>query len=197
MFPHGDFSSLWAPLRVERRVAEQALGLPPTGLRIGLLGAPRHGKLVDAFLEGVARSGRNDLQVVCWSLREDQVAPDDPRVAVAEPYGMVDERTYALRLSACDALAVPFDPDGGMQATGTVADALAAGLPGLVSDWWFLSEALGDAAIPVGHTADGIATAGLQHTWPSSDPDRRGLASALQERRAALHAGAHCRRGER
>jgi hypothetical protein len=46
-----------------------------------------------------------------------------------------------------------------MQATGTVADAIAAGLPGLCSDWWFLGESLGDAAVPVGHTAAQVAGA--------------------------------------
>ncbi len=159
VLPHGDFSTLWAEHRVDRSTAEQRLGLSPANLRIGLVGAPRTEKLVGEFLDGVVACGRADVQVVCWSLRDDETAPADPRIAVAEPYRVVDESTYALRLSACDALAFPFDPDGGMQATGTVADAIAAGLPGLCSDWWFLGESLGDAAVPVGHTATQVAAA--------------------------------------
>ena len=159
VIPHGDFSSLWSDRLVERSAAEVALGLPPARIRIGLVGAPRTEKLVGEFLDGVVGCERDDVQVVCWSLRDDEPVPDDPRIAVAEPYRMVDEATYALRLSACDALAFPFDPDGGMQATGTVADAIAAGLPGLCSDWWFLRESLGEAAVPVGHTAGPVAAA--------------------------------------
>jgi len=168
VLPHGDFSSLWSDLLVDRRTAEAALDLPPARIRIGLLGAPRTEKLVEEFLEGVRRSRRGDISVVSWSERSLESVPGghepagahmDPRIAVAEPYQMVDEATYALRLSACDALAFPFDPDGEMQATGTVADAIAAGIPGLCSTWWYLHESLGDAAITVGHRAEEVATA--------------------------------------
>jgi glycosyltransferase involved in cell wall biosynthesis len=128
-------------------------------LRIGLVGAPRADKLVDEFLEGVRRSRRTDLKVVCWSLDADDRVPVDPRIAIAEPYAMVDEATYALRLSACDAIALPFRPDGDMLGTGTVFDAIGVGLVSLTSDWDFLTEMLGDGGIVVGHRADDIAAA--------------------------------------
>ncbi len=159
VLPHGDFSSLWSGRLVDRSAAEVALGLPPARIRIGIVGAPRTEKLVEEFLEGVHRCGRDDVQVVSWSQRGDETVPDDRRVVATDPYRMVDEHTYALRLSACDALAFPFDPDGEMQATGTVADALAAGLPGLCSEWWYLRESLGAAGIVVGHRADDVAVA--------------------------------------
>ncbi len=157
--PHGDFSSIWAPHLIDRATAERELGLPPARIRIGILGAPRTEKLVGEFLEGVRRSRRDDISVVHWSSRPDETVPDDDRIVTAEPYRLVDERTYALRLSACDALALPFDPDGRMQATGTAADAVAAGIPGLCSSWWYLRESLGDAAIVVGHRAEEISAA--------------------------------------
>jgi hypothetical protein len=47
---------------------------------------------------------------------------------------------------------MPFDPDGDMLATGTVGDAVAAGLPVLASEWSFLAEALGEAALTYGRT---------------------------------------------
>ena len=157
--PHGHFGEVWADELTDRAAAERALGLTPAPLRIGLMGAPRADKLVGEFLEGVHRSHRHDLQVACWSLDADDPVPDDPRIAIAEPYAMCDETTYALRLSACDAIALPFRPDGDMLGTGTVFDAVGVGLVSLTSDWGFLTEMLGDAGIVVGHRADDIAAA--------------------------------------
>ena len=65
---------------------------------------------------------------MCWSLGPDDVVPDDPRIAVAEPYAMVDVDLYARRLAACDLLALPFDPDGEMLATGVASDVIGLGL---------------------------------------------------------------------
>ncbi|MEZ5142451.1 MAG: hypothetical protein R2726_08020 [Acidimicrobiales bacterium] len=163
VIPHGHFGDLYGPLVAGLRRAdlEAELGLPPCRHRIGLVGAPRQEKRVLAFLQGVAHSQRDDLQVVCWSLRDDEVAlvPDDPRIAVAQTYEEVDAATYARRLAVCDLLALPFDPDGEMLASGTAADALGMGLPALVSGWGFLTEMLGDAGIPCGHTAEQVAAA--------------------------------------
>ena len=162
VIPHGHFGDLYAPLVADRsRVdLEDELGLSPTRCRIGLVGAPREEKRVLAFLEGLAASAA-DVQVACWSVREDEVAlvPDDPRIVVAEPYVEVDAATYARRLAACDLLALPFDPDGEMLGTGTAADVLGLGLGALVSDWGYLTEVLGDAGIPGGHEAGPVAAA--------------------------------------
>jgi glycosyltransferase involved in cell wall biosynthesis len=157
VIPHGHFGRLYPA--VPRAEAERALGLPPAPLRIGLIGAPRRDKKVLAFLAGLAASARPDLQVVCWSLRDGEEAPRDPRIAIAEPHRQVDDRTYALRLAACDALALPFDPTGDMLTTGTAADAVGAGLPVLGSDWGYLRDTLGAALIPCGHTADSVRAA--------------------------------------
>ncbi|HPU39253.1 MAG TPA: glycosyltransferase [Microthrixaceae bacterium] len=160
VIPHGHFGATWADhLPISRAEAEAALGLSSTALRIGLVGAPRSEKLVSEFLRGVAASTRADIEVVCWSLDRTDEVPDDDRIAIAERYEMVRPDVYALRLAACDVLAMPFDPDGEMLATGTVFDAIGLGLPVLRSDWEFLTEVLGDAAIPVGHTAASVAAA--------------------------------------
>lgn len=157
---HGHFGDLWpAAATTTRATAEQRLGLAPVGIRIGLVGAPREDKRVVEFLEGVAASSRDDIQVVCWSLRLDQTAPDDPRIAIAERYRNADPVTYATRLAACDVLAFPFDPEGDMLATGTIADAIGVGIPALISDWAYLTEMLGDAGIRGGHTATDVTTA--------------------------------------
>src|SRR5690606_23598995 len=75
---------------------------------------------------------------------------------VALPYEMVDRDEYDRRLSALDALVMPFDPDGEMLTTGTIGDALGFGLPTLASSWQFLTEELGDAAITYGRTEDDL-----------------------------------------
>jgi glycosyltransferase involved in cell wall biosynthesis len=43
-----------------------------------------------------------------------------------------------------------------MLTTGAVADAVGLGLPSLTSDWPYLSETLGDAAIRYGSTAQDL-----------------------------------------
>ena len=154
---HGHFGDLWpAAHTMTRAEAEHRLGFEPTNIRIGLVGAPREDKKVLEFLDAVTGCTREDIQVACWSLRIDQTAPDDPRIVVADRYRGVDDVSYATRLAACDVLAFPFDPDGDMLATGTVADAIGVGTPALVSEWPFLTEMLGDAGIPCGHQAADI-----------------------------------------
>jgi glycosyltransferase involved in cell wall biosynthesis len=160
VIPHGHFGRMWERSGLpDRAEAERRLGLSPAGLRIGVVGAPRAEKLVQAVLDGVAACGRDDVQLVCWSLGPDDVVPDDPRIAIAEPYATVDRGVYATRLAACDTLALVFDEAGEMLATGSAADAVGLGLPALRSDWGYLVEHLGDAGIPVGQTAASISAA--------------------------------------
>jgi hypothetical protein len=180
VIPHGHFAANFpAYATMSRADAERALGLAPVALRIGLVGAPRADKHVDAFLAGAVACARDDVQVVCWSLGFGEEPPDDPRVAVAERYREVDARTYALRLAACDAIALPFEPAGEMLATGTVFDAIGLGIPALVSDWPFLTETLGGAGIRVGHTAPEIAAALDALTGEALDAARHAMAALL------------------
>jgi glycosyltransferase involved in cell wall biosynthesis len=160
VIPHGHFGGMWADAGLpDRSTAEARLGLAPAALRLGLVGAPRVDKLVRVVMDAVAACSRSDVQLVCWSLGPGDAVPDDPRIAVAEPYRGCDAATYATRLAACDALVLVFDPDGDMLATGTAADALGVGLPVLASDWGYLTETLGAWAIPCGHTVGSVAAA--------------------------------------
>lgn len=182
VIPHGHFGEMWSAAGLpDQRTAEARLGLAPCGVRIGLVGAPRADKLVQAVLDGVAGCRRDDVQVVCWSLGPGDTVPDDPRIAIAEPYRGCDAATYATRLAACDALALVFDPDGDMLATGTAADAQGLGLPALTSEWGYLAETLGAGAIPCGHTAASIAAA-----LDALTPEQLAVAAAAAtERRAS------------
>ena len=160
VIPHGHFGDLWQRAGLPaREEAQRRLGLDPVPLRIGIVGAPRVEKLVQVALDAVAACGRDDLELVCWSLGPDDVVPDDPRIAIAERYREVDRPTYATRLASCDVLALVFDPDGEMLTTGSAADAMGLGRPALRSEWGYLVEHLGAAGIPVGHTVDSVAAA--------------------------------------
>ncbi len=147
VIPHGHFGELWRSHLVDRATAERSLGFDPCALRIGIVGAPRVEKRVREFVEGFLAAGRDDLQLAVWSLAPGEQLPDDPRIVAAETYRGVDAATYARRLSACDLLALPFDPDGEMLATGTAADAIGLSIPVLASDWGFLVEYLGDVRV--------------------------------------------------
>ncbi|HEU5152103.1 MAG TPA: hypothetical protein VFU19_16535 [Iamia sp.] len=182
VIPHGHFGGLWQRHRPSRADAEARLGLPALpagGVRIGIVGAPRAEKAVQVVLDAVAASARPDVQLACWSLGAETV-PDDPRIVVAEPYRQVDRPLYAARLATCDVLALVFDADGEMLATGAAADATGLGLPALRSDWGYLVEALGDGGIPCGQTVASVAAAidGLT-------PDALAAARAGAERRRA------------
>jgi hypothetical protein len=87
---------------------------------------------------------------------------------------------YARRLAVCDLLALPFDPDGEMLATGVAADVVGLGLGALVSDWGYLTEVLGPAGIPCGHTPATI-TAALDALTDEQVHDARAASRALQE----------------
>jgi hypothetical protein len=66
-------------------------------------------------------------------------------------------KVHERRLAICDLIALPYDPDGEMLTSGFVSDANAMGLGLLVSDWGFLKETCGDAAIACGHTPESVA----------------------------------------
>lgn len=157
---------------VTRADVEAELGLEPCAVRFGIVGAPRKEKRVEAFMEGFSRSRRDDAELVVWSLDDGERVPDDPRIR-AEPYDSVDRATYDRRLLAVDVLVLPFTE--GMLATGTVGDAIGHGLATMASDWGFLRETFGDAAIPCPLEPDDVAAAvdGL------SDDDVRRSAAAV------------------
>jgi hypothetical protein len=141
----------------QRSSIEAKWGLTPTPLRIGLLGSPRVERQVMNFLRGVTLSTSQNFQVVCWSLRPSDNPPRDPRIAIAEAYRFTSDEVHERRLAICDLIALPFDPDGEMLTSGFVSDAIAMGLGLLTSDWGFLEETCGDAAIACGHTPETVA----------------------------------------
>ncbi len=145
VIPHGHWGrDADRVAQVSRADAEAEFGLDPCAVRFGIVGAPRAEKLTQEFMDGFARSTSRDVQLVVWSL-DDETVPDDPRI-VGHRYVGSDRATYDRRLRACDVLVLPFAD--GMLATGTAGDAIAHGMAVMSSDWGFLTETFGEAAIP-------------------------------------------------
>lgn len=154
VIPHGHWGHRLAPVRPRggRAEAERELGMGSAGLRLGMVGAPRSQKDTQMVLDAVHASDRDDIELWCWSLH-DEVVPDDPRIH-AFPYEMTEHHVYAKRLFTLDVLVLPFAE--GMLTTGTVADAIGAGIPAICSPWGYLREAMGDAGIYYDGTLEGL-----------------------------------------
>lgn len=176
VIPHGHFGELVDTTGATRAEVEEDLGLRPGVTRIGIVGAPRREKDVQAFMDAFAATTRDDLELLVLSLDGERV-PDDPRI-VARPYEFIERAEYDRRMLAVDVVALPFDPDGQMLTTGVVGDIVGLGLPAIVSRWPYAIEALGDAAIAYD---DEDHLVRLLDAIDASDLDRAALASsALQ-----------------
>jgi glycosyltransferase involved in cell wall biosynthesis len=152
VIPHPHFGTVMGDLEaIDRDEAEAALGLAPSTLRLGIVGAPRPGKDSQLVIDAVHASRRDDVALLVLSGSGEEVVPDDPRITVL-PYMEVPRPEYDQRLRCLDALVLPLE-GASYLTTGQPADAVAAGLPCLTSGWPYLQEVLGDAAIPYGTTA--------------------------------------------
>ncbi len=169
---------------LNRAAIEREFGFKPCAIRLGIVGSPRQEKDITGFMRAFADCSRTDLQLVVWSLKQGDEVPDDPRI-YAKLHQHVDPNVYNKQIAVIDVLVMPFSKHT-MLATGTVADAVALGIPCLISDWPFLSEYLGDAAIPYGAGHDSLvacleslnhetldrARLAIQHLQQKYAPDR-------------------------
>ncbi|MEZ5245633.1 MAG: hypothetical protein R2707_11080 [Acidimicrobiales bacterium] len=183
VIPHGHWGHMLEPVRPAggREEAEAGLGMSPTGLRLGVVGAPRVQKDTQLVIDAVHASARDDIELWCWSLG-DEVVPDDPRIH-ASHYTLTEHHVYAKRLFTLDALVLPFSE--GMLTTGTVGDAIGAGIPALCSSWGYLRESMGAAGIYYGDTREELTACIDGLTAEILDAAR----SAIPDRRAALDWG--------
>lgn len=153
VIPHPHFGELADPSlhSIDRDEAAKRVGLDTTpALRIGVIGAPRRQKHLDVVIEAVEGCTRDDVELVIWSHSFLDELSSDPRI-VGHRYDNVDRQTYDLRIAACDVIALPFI-EHSMLGTGTASDLVGLATPALVSDWPYLHEYLGDAAIRAGQS---------------------------------------------
>lgn len=186
IMPHPHFGPLRTAVSGTRREIECHLGWGHDVLRLTIIGAPRPGKLVTEVATAISRSRRDDVELRIFSLRPGEAVVKDPRI-VAEPYARTDRVLWDQRLTASDALVLPFH-ETSMLTTGTVADAVAHALPCLTSDWPYLAETLKDAAIVYGpspslltHRLDALDRATLTRARNSA----AGLQAGYSPRAAA------------
>jgi len=180
VIPHGHWQHMLEPMRPAggREEAEMWQGMAPTGLRLGVVGAPRVQKDTQLVIDAVHASERDDIELWCWSIRDEDV-PDDPRIHASE-YKMTEHHVYAQRLFTLDALVLPFTE--GMLTTGTIGDAIGVGIPALCSSWGYLREAMGDAGIYYGDSREEL-TACIDGLTPEV---LAAAVAAIPERQAAL-----------
>ena len=155
VIPHGHFGNLMTEIAtIDRAAAEAELGLEPCATRIGVIGEPRREKKTQMLMDVFARVARPDLQLLVLSLGPDDRVPDDPRIH-ALPHQHVSRELLNRRLATLDVLAIPIE-GGDYLTTGQFADAVGLGVPALSSDWEFLTEMLGDAAIVYGRGPEAL-----------------------------------------
>jgi len=151
VIPHGHWGDRHRPhATVDRATAEAEAGWDPVPIRLAVIGRARVEKRLQDVLDAFAACGRDDIELVI-RVSGDETVPDHPRLRIDDDRHL-DDRRYLRRLRAVDALVLPFGP-AGMLTTGTAFDAIGAGLAVITSDWGFLDETFGDAAIRYGSTA--------------------------------------------
>jgi glycosyltransferase involved in cell wall biosynthesis len=184
VIPHPHFGPAMTPAaHTSRDDAAERLGLrtgaDAPALRIGVIGAPRKEKDLGLVVEAVRASGRDDIELVLWSLSFADSFGPDARI-VTNVYDNVDRERYDLQLAACDAIALPFTRHT-MLGTGTASDLVAAGVPGLVSDWPYLTEHLEGLGIPMGETTPSW-TAAIDRLTTDRLSEAAAHAPALRDR---------------
>lgn len=173
----------WGAMRVnaeqlDRDELAKPYKLAPERIHLGILGSPRASKDLQLVVDAFLACDRDDLDLAIFSLEPDQQLPKHPRL-VGRRYSFVDREIYNRRLAFIDVLILPFRPDGQMLTTGQIGDAIGVGKPAIISDWPFLTESFGEAAIVYGHDVDGLRRC-LETLDPATLDDRSDAMRALQ-----------------
>lgn len=183
VIPHGHFGAQM-PRCLSRAQLEAKYGIPPTPIRVGLLGrtqATKQGDLiVQAFIE--AAGTRDDLQLLAVSRPKDESLLNHRHVVSLPRPAWVTRQTIAEHTQLCDALVIAHTGPTYLT-SGMPADAIGLGLAMIVNDWGYFREHLGDAALYHDNTTTGLARVFASLTRESVR--EYGLrAAALQERYA-------------
>ncbi len=174
----------WGALRINDEVLDrEELARPykmaPERTHLGVLGAPRSSKDIQLAVDGFLASSREDLDLSIFSLAEHESVPKHPRI-LGRPYKVASPHDYNRRLAFLDILLLPIRPDGAMLTTGLIGDAIAVAKPSIVSEWPFLTETFGEAAMVYGATADDLGRC-LSELDTSTLDDRSDAVRALQD----------------
>jgi len=152
VIPHGHWGSYFPTLTPDRSSVEAEEGWPSASIRLAIIGQPRREKALQTVVDAVVGSGRDDIQLVARLSAETQVPPDRRIIA---SYGRLAAARYYRRLTAVDAVVLPFEGDT-LLTTGTAFDCIGGGIAPIASPWGFLEETFGDAAIWYGGAGDDL-----------------------------------------
>lgn len=152
VIPHGHWGSYFPTVTPDRSSVEVEEGWPSASIRLAIIGQPRREKSLQAVVDAVAESDREDIQLVARLSVETRVPPD-PRIIAT--YGHLGAARYYRRLTAVDGVILPFHGDT-MLTTGTALDCIGGGIAAVSSPWGFLRETFGDSAIWYGGTQEDL-----------------------------------------
>ncbi len=174
----------WGAMRInddelDREELARPYKMAPDRIHMGVLGAPRTSKDIGLAVDGFLASSRDDLDLTIFSLAENDSVPKHPRI-LGRPYKSVSRQAYNRRLAFIDVLLFPIRPDGAMLTTGLIGDAIVVAKPAIVSEWPFLTETFGEAAMVYGSTAIDLSKC-LDELDVSTLDDRSDAMRTLQE----------------
>jgi hypothetical protein len=149
-----------------REELEKKYNLPPTTIRIGLLGRYQKEKQVEMILQAFDAANRPDLQLV---YNTHKPAPDPkpenppvaPNIIRLERPEWMDRQLIGEHTRLCDLMVAAHTGDTYLT-SGLMADAMAmdgGGIPMLVPHWEFFDEILSDAALYHDNTLESLAQA--------------------------------------
>jgi hypothetical protein len=182
VIPHGHWGAEFSAHPRSREAVEEYEGWGATPIRLAIIGQPRYEKDLQSVVDAVSACNRSDIQLVARLSSAIRV-PTDRRIIAN--YGHVERSRYYSRLSAVDGIILPFLGDT-MLTTGTAFDCIGGGIAPITTNWEFLEETFGDAAICYGESkadlvscllsltperlrSSGMATGALRgnHEWVS------------------------------
>jgi hypothetical protein len=139
---------------------EKKYRLPPTAVRIGLLGRYQKEKQVEMILQAFAAADRPDVQLVYNTHTQlpsprPENPPAAPNIFRLEREQWMDRQTIGEHTRLCDLMVAAHTGDTYLT-SGLIGDAMAMDIPMLVPHWEFFDEILGDAALYHGNTLESL-----------------------------------------
>ena len=177
VLPHMHFQA-GMQIAATRQELERDFKLPPCAIRIGLLGRYQPEKQIEMILAAFIRAGRDDLQLVTTTYREDIPLPAHPQIVRLPRNPWMSRSDIAAHTKVCDLLIAAHTGDTYLT-SGLCGDAVGVGLAMLVPEWPFFREIMADAALYHDNTPDGLTRA-IAALTPAQVSQAKSKSVALQ-----------------
>lgn len=154
VIPHGHYGAQMAVSKT-RAELEQMLQIPPAKMRLGVLGRAQKEKQVEMIARAFMKAARPDQQLLITAHPIDLDVSGDPRIILLPRPPWFTRELIAAQVHVCDAL-VSAHAGETYLTSGTIADAIGAGIPMITNEWEFFREMLGDSAIYHDNTEESL-----------------------------------------